>query len=62
MLYVIAMGVSGLIISFLRGWLLTLVLLAVFPVLMGAMYLYVNNVQKRNMREEKSYSRAGGRA
>jgi ATP-binding cassette subfamily B (MDR/TAP) protein 1 len=61
-LYVIAMGISGLIVAFVSGWLLTLVLLSVFPLLIGSMYLYMKNVQNKGKREEKSYSSAGGKA
>lgn len=48
--YVISMAISGLTVSFIRGWMLTLVLLAIFPILVGAMYLYINNVHNKNKR------------
>lgn len=49
-LYVIAMGISGFVVAFVRGWLLTLVLLGVFPLLILAMYLYMYNVQTKGKR------------
>lgn len=55
-LYVIAMAISGLAVAFSKGWLLTLVLLGVFPVLIGSMYLYMYNVQNKGKREERNYS------
>jgi ATP-binding cassette subfamily B (MDR/TAP) protein 1 len=61
-LYVIAMGISGLVVAFIRGWLLTLVLFGAFPVTFGSMYLYMYNVQHKGKRELKSYAVAGGRA
>lgn len=61
-LYVIAMAISGMVVAFAKGWLLTLVLLGVFPILIGSMYLYMFNVQNKGKREEKSYASAGGRA
>lgn len=61
-LYVIAMAISGLIIAFVKGWLLTLVLFAAFPVIIGSMYLYMYNVQNKGKKEQKSYAVAGGRA
>lgn len=51
-----------MVVAFSKGWLLTLVLLGVFPVLLGSMYLYMYNVQNKGKREEKSYAVAGGRA
>lgn len=44
-MYVIAMGIAGLIIAFVKGWLLTLVLFGVFPLLIGSMYLYMRHIQ-----------------
>jgi ATP-binding cassette subfamily B (MDR/TAP) protein 1 len=61
-LYVVAMAISGLIVAFISGWLLTLVLLAAFPVTIGSMYLFMRNVQQKGKREQKNYSIAGGRA
>ncbi len=61
-MYVIAMAISGMVVAFARGWLLTLVLLGVFPIIIGSMYLFMYNVQNKGKREEKSYSVAGGRA
>lgn len=61
-LYVIAMGISGFVVAFIKGWLLTLVLLGVFPLIILSMYLYMYNVQTKGKREEKSYAEAGGRA
>ena len=49
-LYVIAMAIAGIIISFVRGWLLALVLFASFPVIVLSMYLYMNNIQKKAKR------------
>lgn len=49
-LYVIAMAISGLIVAFVSGWLLTLVLMAAFPVIIGSMYLYMYNVQHKGKR------------
>lgn len=49
-LYVIAMAISGLIVAFVKGWLLTLVLLGVFPIIIGSMYLYMYNVQNKGKR------------
>lgn len=50
-IYVISMAISGLVVSLVRGWLLTLVLLGIFPLLLGAMYLYINNIHNKNKRE-----------
>ncbi len=50
-LYVVAMAVSGFIVAFTRGWLLTLVLLGVFPLLLGSMYLYMFSVQNKGKKE-----------
>lgn len=49
-LYVIAMGISGLIIAFVRGWLLTLVLFAAFPVIILSMYMYMYSIQSKGKR------------
>lgn len=61
-LYVIAMAITGLVIAFAKGWLLTLVLFGVFPVLIGSMYLYMRHIQTKGQKEQKSYDIAGGRA
>lgn len=61
-LYVISMGVSGLIVSFIKGWLLALVLLGVFPLVIGSVYLCMYNIQSKGKREDKNYIMAGGRA
>lgn len=61
-MYVVAMAISGLVVAFVKGWLLTLVLLGVFPLIIGSMYLYMYNIRTKGKREEKSYSKAGGRA
>lgn len=45
------MAISGMVVAFARGWLLTLVLLGVFPVIIGSMYLYMYNVQNKGKRE-----------
>lgn len=50
-LYVIAMGISGFVVAFIKGWLLTLVLLGVFPLIILSMYLYMYNVQTKGKRE-----------
>lgn len=49
-IYVIAMGVSGLIIAFIKGWLLALVLLGVFPLVIASVYLCMYNIQTRGKR------------
>ncbi len=61
-IYVIAMGVSGLIIAFIKGWLLALVLLGDFPLVIASVYLCMYNIQTRGKREDKNYIIAGGRA
>lgn len=61
-LYIIAMGISGLIVAFINGWLLTLVLLAVFPPMIGSFYFVAVILQNKTKKEERCYAKAGGRA
>lgn len=61
-LYVIALAISGLIVSFISGWLMALVVLAIMPLIIFTMFLYMKNVQSKSKRDEQSYSNAGGRA
>lgn len=61
-LYVFAMGISGMVVAFVKGWLMALVLLSTFPVIVFSMYLYMRNVQNKHKHEESSYRVAGGLA
>ena len=57
-LYVIAMGITGLIIAFVNGWLMTFVLFACFPVIILSMYLYMRNIANKS-KKEASASKTG---
>lgn len=50
-MYVVAMAISGFIVAFVKGWLLTLVLLGVFPLIILSMYLFMYNVQTKGKKE-----------
>ena len=54
-LYVFAMGISGLIVAFVNGWLMTFVLFASFPVIILSMYMYMKNIGSKVKKEEKAY-------
>lgn len=56
------MMVSGCVIALVRGWLLTLVMLSLFPLLIGSMYFYTKVNYNKSQLEEEIYARAGGRA
>lgn len=49
-LYVVALGISGLVIAFVTGWLLTLVMFGALPVIIGSMYLFMYHVQNKGKR------------
>lgn len=49
-LYVIALGISGFSIAFSTGWLLTLVMFAALPVIIGSMSLLMYHVQNKGKR------------
>lgn len=61
-LYVIAITISGIIVAFISGWLMTFVVLSILPLLILSMFFYMKNVQSKNKRDEESYSEAGGKA
>lgn len=50
-LYVVALGISGLVIAFVTGWLLTLVMFGALPVIIGSMYLFMYHIQNKGKRE-----------
>lgn len=61
-IYTISMGVTGLTIAFIKGWLLTLVLFGVLPLIIGSMCFYVYNINYKERKEKEAYNKAGGRA
>ena len=58
----ISMFFAGFIIAFIKGWLMTLVMLASVPVLMlgGGLWMYV--LSNKDQVLKKEYAAAGGRA
>ena len=52
--------VAGLIVGLVKGWQLTLVILACIPLLAATAGLMVSSIMKFSAREAKAYSRAGG--
>lgn len=54
--------IAGLIFAFITGWTMTLVLLATFPALAISGTFYVWVIENKDKREQKSYTKAGGRA
>ena len=51
---------SGFIIAFTKGWLMTLVCLAGIPLIGFAGYLYTRALQTKAKQFQKIYSKAGG--
>lgn len=58
----IGMTISGFIIAFIEGWLLTLVLLVSLPCIAFTGYLFMLAIQNKDKAGEKNYAKAGGRA
>jgi ABC-type bacteriocin/lantibiotic exporter with double-glycine peptidase domain len=54
--------IGGLTIALIKGWLMTLVCLAVFPVIACAGYMYMRSLQAKSAEFQKYYSKAGGLA
>jgi hypothetical protein len=50
-MYVLSTLVSGFIVSFTKGWLLTLALLGIFPIVIGSMYLFMLHIFNKGKRE-----------
>ncbi len=62
MIHVCGTFIGGLTIAFVRGWLMTLVCLAAFPIIAWAGYLYMRSLQTKSAEFQKYYSKAGGLA
>jgi len=62
MIQTFAMFVAGFIIAFVKGWLMTLVVLAAIPVLGIAGIIYMAGIQNKEKRNAEFYSKAGGNA
>jgi ATP-binding cassette subfamily B (MDR/TAP) protein 1 len=58
----IATLIAGFVFAFITGWLMTLVVLATIPALGIAGYFYMKVIGDKDKNEQKSYSKAGGRA
>ena len=58
----LSMMIAGFIFAFITGWLMTLVVLAAIPAMAIAGFLYISIIGDKDKKEEKLYSKAGGRA
>jgi hypothetical protein len=58
----LAMFVAGFIIAFIKGWLMTLVVLTSIPALGISGYFFITVIQAKDKVLEKDYAKAGGRA
>ena len=54
--------VSGIIIAFVKGWLLALVVFVLIPLLALAAFLWMHMIQKQAAKDKLEYRKAGGRA
>jgi len=59
-IYLVSMLICGLIISFMKGWELTLVMLAFLPIFAFFWWLMVYFSKKRSEFEEEIFQSAGG--
>lgn len=62
MLQAIGTAIGGFTISFTQGWLMTLVCIAVFPIIALSGYLYTRSLQIKSKQFQKFYATAGGMA
>lgn len=62
MIHVGGTFIGGFAIAFARGWLMTLVCLAAFPIIAYAGFLYMRSLQVKSAEFQKYYSKAGGLA
>jgi ATP-binding cassette subfamily B (MDR/TAP) protein 1 len=60
MIHVSGTFLGGFIIAFIKGWLMTLVCLAAFPIIAYAGFLYMRSLQVKSAEFQKYYSKAGG--
>jgi len=54
--------IIGLIFGFVKGWLMSLVLLATLPALAMAGFLYIYVLENKYATEQEMYMKAGGKA
>lgn len=58
----ISMFISGVVIAFVTGWLMSLVTLSLIPGLIIAGIVYMSAIMSKDENEQKKYSKAAGRA
>ena len=56
----LSMLVASFVIAFIYGWLMTLVIACIFPVICLGSYLYMTAIAKKDQRQEHEYAEAGG--
>ncbi len=54
--------ITGFIIAFIKGWLMTLVVSTTLPVMAMAGYFYLKVIQNKDKKLQADYAKAGGRA
>ncbi len=52
--------ISGAVIAFLKGWLMTLVVSATIPLIVIAGYLYMKTIARADEVNQQHYLKAGG--
>lgn len=56
------MGISGIVIAFIKGWLMTFAMLAAIPAIVICKYLYSKLLIERSKIQQGVYAEAAGRA
>jgi ATP-binding cassette subfamily B (MDR/TAP) protein 1 len=52
-IYIISLCLSGIIIAFIKGWLMTLVVFVIIPIFALTSYFYIYTSQRRAIHEKK---------
>jgi ATP-binding cassette, subfamily B (MDR/TAP), member 1 len=60
LIMVISMFVTGFVIAFIYGWLMTLVVILALPVIAFGGYLFMKASASKDLEQQSDYSEAGG--